>query len=380
MPFSTRSLRPRPGQPKSKLFIEQTNRSLFVLQDITNPNYPHAMKLERVEALLQKFPEKRLLVIGDLMLDEFVWGRVSRISPEAPVPVVEVIRESYYPGGAANVARNVREFTLGVDIMGLVGEDSHADRLRRILTENGIALRGLQSSKSFQTIVKTRIIARHQQVVRVDRETPSPTPPEIANRSIAQVEEMIADLDGIILEDYGKGFLQQSFVDKIAEIVRAAGKVITADPNPRNKLFWHGLTAVKPNRSEAFAAADEPWREPEKYPIRDEPLLRVGQKLLSAWEPQHLLITLGEQGMMLFGRDILPYHVPPRAQEVYDLSGAGDTAIALFTLALVSGASPIEAAEISNHASGVVVAKLGTAIATPAELLESFRLNEKSPA
>lgn len=338
------------------------------------------MKLERVEALLQRFPEKRLLVIGDLMLDEFVWGRVTRISPEAPVPVVEVIRESYYPGGAANVARNVREFTLGVDIMGLVGEDSHADRLRRILTENGIALRGLRTSKSFQTIVKTRIIARHQQVVRVDRETPAAPPLEIANRSVAQVEEMIADLDGIILEDYGKGFLQQSFVDKIAEIARAAGKVITADPNPKNKLFWHGLTAVKPNRSEAFVAADEPWREPAEDPIRDEPLLRVGQRLLSTWEPQHLLITLGEQGMMLFGRDIQPYHVPPRAREVYDLSGAGDTAIALFTLALVSGASPIEAAEISNHASGVVVAKLGTATVTPAELLESFRVNEKSPA
>jgi D-beta-D-heptose 7-phosphate kinase/D-beta-D-heptose 1-phosphate adenosyltransferase len=335
------------------------------------------MKLERVEALLQKFPEKRLLVAGDLMLDEFVWGRVSRISPEAPVPVVEVIRESYYPGGAANVARNVREFTRGVDIMGLVGEDSQADHLRQILRDNGIALRGLSTSKSFRTIVKTRIIARNQQVVRVDRETPAPVPPELVNRSIARIKEMITDLDGIILEDYGKGFLQQSFVEKIAEIGRDAGKVVTADPNPKNKLFWHGLTAVKPNRSEAFWAAGEPWCEPEADPIRDEALLRVGQKLLSLWEPQHLLITLGEQGMMLFNRDVAPYHVPPRAREVFDLSGAGDTAIALFTLALVSGASPIEAAEISNHGSGVVVAKLGTATVTPAELLESFRLTEK---
>src|SRR5215471_3323041 len=128
IPFSTRRLQPRPAQPKSKVFIEQTNRSLFVFQDIRSTGQPPAMKLERVEALLQIFPEKRLLVAGDLMLDEFVWGRVSRISPEAPVPVVEVIRESYYPGGAANVARNVREFTHGVDIMGLVGEDSQADQ------------------------------------------------------------------------------------------------------------------------------------------------------------------------------------------------------------------------------------------------------------
>src|SRR5215469_8666629 len=156
------------------------------------------MRPERLEILLNEFATKRILVIGDLMLDEFVWGRVSRISPEAPVPVVEVIGESYYPGGAANVARNVREFARRVEIMGLIGEDSQADRLRRILTDNGIALRGLCTSKSFQTIVKTRIIARHQQVVRVDRETPAPVPMEVVNRSIAQVKEMITDLDGII--------------------------------------------------------------------------------------------------------------------------------------------------------------------------------------
>jgi rfaE bifunctional protein kinase chain/domain len=331
------------------------------------------MKLERVEELLHEFPTKRVLVIGDLMLDEFVWGRVSRISPEAPVPVVEVIRESYYPGGAANVARNVREFTPSVFVMGLIGEDSHAQKLRELLGENGIGLDGLQNDRSFQTIVKTRIIARQQQVVRVDRERPQPLSDETLAGFIEKVRELLPQLDAVIFEDYGKGLLQQNFVDNVTALARGAGKLVTADPNPRNRLIWRGMTAVKPNRSEAFAAANLPWHEPERDPLQDPQLLQVGAALLRSWKPDHLLVTLGEQGMILFDQGNSPFHIPSRAREVYDLSGAGDTAIGLFTLALASGASAIEAAEISNHASSVVVGKLGTATLTPDELLESFQ-------
>ncbi len=330
------------------------------------------MKLERVEELLREFPKKRLLVIGDLMLDEFVWGRVSRISPEAPVPVVEVIRESYYPGGAANVARNVREFTPFVFVMGLIGEDAYANKLRMLLGENGISLEALQKDQSFQTIVKTRIIARQQQVVRVDRERPQPLSDEASARCIEKVCELLPQLDAVVFEDYGKGLLQQNFVDKVAALARGAGKLVTADPNPHNRLIWRGMTVVKPNRSEAFAAANQPWREPESDPLRDIPLLLVGAELLRRWKPDFLLVTLGEQGMILFDQENPPFHIPSRAREVYDLSGAGDTAIGLFTLALASGASAIEAAEISNHASSVVVGKLGTATLTPEELVESF--------
>jgi rfaE bifunctional protein kinase chain/domain len=330
------------------------------------------MKLERVEKLIHEFSTKRVLVIGDLMLDEFVWGRVSRISPEAPVPVVEVIRESYYPGGAANVARNVREFTPWVFVMGLLGEDSHAQRLRELLGENGIGLEGLQNDRSFQTIVKTRIIARQQQVVRVDRERLQPLSDEAQAGFIEKVRELLPQLDAVIFEDYGKGLLQQNFVDNVTALARGAGKLVTADPNPRNRLIWRGITAVKPNRSEAFAAANLPWHEPERDPLQDRQLLQVGAELLRTWKPDHLLVTLGEQGMILFDQGNPPFHVPSRAREVYDLSGAGDTAIGLFTLALASGASAIEAAEISNHASSVVVGKLGTATLTPDELLESF--------
>jgi D-glycero-beta-D-manno-heptose-7-phosphate kinase len=330
------------------------------------------MKLERVEELLREFSSRRVLVIGDLMLDEYVWGRVSRISPEAPVPVVEVIRESSYPGGAANVARNVREFTPSVFVMGLIGVDSHAEKLRKLLVENGIGLDGLQNDPSYQTIVKTRIIARHQQVVRVDRERPQPLSEGDQTRCVEKVRELLPQVDAVIFEDYGKGLLQQKFVDSVASLARGAGKLVTADPNPHNRLVWRGITAVKPNRSEAFAAANQPWREPESNPLHDRQLLLVGNELLRAWEPDLLLVTLGEQGMILFDQGNPPFHVPSRAREVYDLSGAGDTAIGLFTLALASGASAIEAAEISNHASSVVVGKLGTATLTPGELLESF--------
>jgi D-glycero-beta-D-manno-heptose-7-phosphate kinase len=331
------------------------------------------MKLERLEELLRRVSSKRVLVIGDLMLDEFVWGRVSRISPEAPVPVVEVIRESYYPGGAANVARNVREFTPSVYVMGLVGDDAHGEKLRKLLGESGISLEGLHDEASFQTIVKTRIIARQQQVVRVDRERQQPLSVEGQARCAKKVQALLPRLDAVIFEDYGKGLLQQAFVDSIADLAKGAGKLVTADPNAHNQLIWRGITAVKPNRSEAFAAAKYPWHEPEPDPLDDEHLLQVGAELLRAWSPELLLITLGEQGMILFDQANPPFHIPSRAREVYDLSGAGDTAIALFSLALASGASPVEAAEISNHASSIVVGKLGTATLTPQELVDSFR-------
>jgi D-beta-D-heptose 7-phosphate kinase/D-beta-D-heptose 1-phosphate adenosyltransferase len=170
--------------------------------------------------------------------------------------------------------------------------------------------------------------------------------------------------------------LQQSFVDRIARIAEA--KIVTADPNPRNQLQWRGLTAVKPNRTEAFSAANEPWKEPAEHATKDTALLAIGAKLLNAWRPKQLLITLGDQGMMLFTPDKAPYHIPSRAREVYDLSGAGDTAIAFYTLALLSGATAVEAAEISNYASSVVVAKFGTATVTPQELRESFLLAQSA--
>ncbi len=333
------------------------------------------MKPERIQHLLDRARKQRLLVIGDVMLDEFVWGKVSRISPEAPVPVVEVQRESCYPGGAANVARNLRPFCKSVQISGIVGSDSHAIRLKSLLAEEDISSDGLMESRDMPTIVKTRIIARQQQVVRVDREKRGAASAVTLESAVERISSLLPDVDGVIFEDYGKGFLSQGFVDKVAGMARAAGKVLTADPNPGNPLEWHDITTLKPNRSEAFAMAGKADPGAEDDPLADGPLLEVGAALLGQFRIPSLLITLGEHGMLLFDEGQPPYHTPTRAREVFDVSGAGDTAIALFTLALCAGGSPQEAAEISNHASGVVVGKLGTATLTPEELLASLEDN-----
>ena len=330
------------------------------------------MNKERYEEISARFSESRVLVIGDLILDQFVWGRVSRISPEAPVPVVEVDRETQYPGGAANVARNLREFTPHTSVLGMIGTDPDAHTLKRLLADEGIHIDGVQQDPEYHTIVKTRIIARHQQVVRVDRERKlSPTQAQF-DRAIASIEGMLPHLDAVIVEDYGKGLIQQGFADEITTRVRAAGKLLAIDPSPQNPLRWHGASIMKPNRSEAFACAGLPPSEPVDPVGKDGAVLEVGRILIEKWECEILLITLGEQGMMLFRPGEAPCHTPTRAKEVFDVSGAGDTAVALFMLALTAGATAVEAAEISNHASGIVVGKLGTATVNAAELHRSF--------
>ncbi len=330
------------------------------------------MNVERIQYLLEKARKQRLLVVGDVMLDEFVWGKVSRISPEAPVPVVEVQSESFYPGGAANVARNLRPFCQSVQISGMVGQDVAAGRLRGLLHEEDIATEGLVESPEIPTIVKTRIIARQQQVVRVDRERRVKASKSSHDLAFQRLEGLLPEVEGVIFEDYNKGFLTQDFVDRFSALVSAAGKVFTADPNPGNPLRWSGVTTIKPNRSEAFAMAGIADPGPSDNPLDDNALLDAGSVLLEKLGIRSVLVTLSEHGMILFDREAPPYHTPTRAKEVFDVSGAGDTAIALFTLALCAGATLQEAAEISNHASGVVVGKFGTATLTREELLASF--------
>lgn len=330
------------------------------------------MNRDRVSQLLAAFQTKRLLVIGDLMLDEFLWGKVSRISPEAPVPVVEIVKEEYFPGGAANVARNLAEFSRGVRIMGVTGVCPHADLLKGLLTSEGINVDTVQSHACYQTVVKTRIIARQQHVVRIDREKKLRLHPEHAAAALAQLDALLPEIDAIIIEDYGKGMLSQEFAAAVSERAQRAGKILAVDPNPNNPLAWQHVTVIKPNRAEAFASAGLPPTEPVEPPTEDTALLEVGRVLSEKWDAENLLITLGEHGVLLFRRDAPPYHAPTRAREVFDVSGAGDTVIALFALALSAGATTAEAAEIANHASGIVVGKLGTATVTPSELLASF--------
>jgi D-beta-D-heptose 7-phosphate kinase/D-beta-D-heptose 1-phosphate adenosyltransferase len=331
------------------------------------------MDLNRLEQILDQAGSRRITVIGDLMLDEFVWGKVGRISPEAPVPVVEVTGESFYPGGAANVARNLREFVECVGIIGMLGKDASGHRLRELLAAQEIDTSSVVGDDDFRTIVKTRIVALHQQVVRVDREKiVAPSPVQI-EKVVAAVRNGIGETDAIIFEDYGKGFVTSELVTQISKEARAAGKIVAADPNPRHSVNWRGVTVVKPNRAEAFLAAGILWRDPDGAPEQDVDLERAGEALLKHWETKYVLITLGEQGMMLFQQKEAPHYIPTKARQVFDVSGAGDTAIALFTLGLACGATPIEAAEIANYGSAVVVSKLGTATVTRDELIASFR-------
>lgn len=330
------------------------------------------MDLKRLRQILDRAAGKRILVIGDLMLDEFVWGKVGRISPEAPVPVVEVTGESFFPGGAANVARNLREFLDRVSVIGLIGKDRSGQQLRQLLADRKIDISDSIEDEKFPTIVKTRIIARHQQVVRVDREKIARPSTTQIGKVVTAVRKKLANIDAIIFEDYGKGFVTRELVAQIAREARAAKKLVTSDPNPQNLIDWTGMTAVKPNRAEAFLAAGIPDRDSEASPKKDVDLVHAGKTLLQKWGVQYLLVTLGEHGVMFFEKGKRPHHIPTKARDVFDVSGAGDTAIAMFTLALVCKATPLEAAQIANHASAVVVGKLGTATVTRDELISSF--------
>jgi D-beta-D-heptose 7-phosphate kinase/D-beta-D-heptose 1-phosphate adenosyltransferase len=320
----------------------------------------------RFGGLLAGFSSRRILVVGDLMLDEFIWGRVSRISPEAPVPIVHVTGESYYPGGAANVARNLA-------LMGLAGTDASGGRLLALLEAAGIDTAGVQRDPGLGTTTKTRIVARNQQVVRVDRERKTTLSAAQTACAMEQLDGMVVDLDAIVVADYGKGFVTQPLADHLCRRAREHGKILTVDPHPHTSLSWAGATAVKPNRLEAFLAAGLPPSEPVTPVLEDGALLEAGRRLRQRWQAQNLLITLGEHGMLLFAGDAPASHTPTRAQEVFDVSGAGDTAIAVLTLGLAAGATPGEAVELANRASGIAVGKLGTATVTFEELQASFR-------
>lgn len=327
------------------------------------------MDRAQLEAHVRNFSEKHILVLGDVMLDRFVWGNVERISPESPVPVVEVTHEDFYPGGAANVARNLLPFAGKVSVMGVIGPGPDGEKLREILEAKGVDHSGILVSEDRQTTVKTRVIARSQQVVRIDREDRLPVTPEIRQSAIDYLRTHLEGLDAIILQDYGKGFITQELVDQIAQITAGKNLTITVDPNPNNLLDWKGVTAIKPNRHEAFKVAGLPEIPISNPPDEDATLLGLSRTLFQKWETEQLLITLSEQGMVLFQKDAAPLHLAPSAHEVFDVSGAGDTAIALYTLALAAGVSAADAATISNYASGVVVGKIGTATLSWEELI-----------
>ncbi len=326
----------------------------------------------RVRALLAAATRARILVIGDVMLDQFIWGGVSRISPEAPVPVVEFSHESYMPGGAANVARNLSALRTSSELFSITGRDDTAKHLKKLLGEQNVACSGLIATAARHTSIKTRIVAHQQQVVRVDRETKQELGATEARQLLRAIESRITDADAVIVGDYGKGVVTQAVLDGIKTLCHERGVWLSLDPKPVHHLNLAALSLITPNRKEAFELAGITDGTRCANPLQDKSLLLAAGRLLHELRPAVLLITLGDLGMLLCQRGQNPFHIPTVAQEVFDVSGAGDTVIASFTLAIAAGASPVEAAILSNHAAGVVVGKVGTAIVTPEELVASF--------
>ena len=330
------------------------------------------LSASRARQILAAAQKTRVLVVGDVMLDQFIWGGVSRISPEAPVPVVDFQRESFMPGGAANVARNLVSLATPAELFGAIGHDDAARKLLKLLGEQTIGCSGLVKSATRHTSIKTRIVAHQQQVVRVDRETRGCLDAKTTAALLAEFKKKIAKADAVIIGDYGKGVVTQPLLDGIKTLCHERGVWLSLDPKPVHHLNLNGLSLITPNRKEAFELAGLPDDTKNANPFADKNLLLVAERLLRELNPALLLITLGELGMLLCQRGEKPFHIPTVAQEVFDVSGAGDTVIASFTLAIAAGASPIEAAILSNYAAGIVVGKVGTAVTTPKELVNSF--------
>jgi D-beta-D-heptose 7-phosphate kinase/D-beta-D-heptose 1-phosphate adenosyltransferase len=330
------------------------------------------LSAQRVRQLLTSARQRRIVVVGDVMLDQFIWGSVARISPEAPVPVLEFQRESFMPGGAANVARNLSALGAQAELFAIVGRDDPAKTLEQLLTDQRVDCRGLMAQSNRSTTIKTRIVAHQQQVVRVDRETRLDVDGPTTRRLLTTLEPAILAADAVIVADYGKGVVTQGLLDELRKFCQGRGIWLSLDPKPIHALNLSGLSLITPNRKETFDLAGMPDNSRTADPLQDDGLLRAAEKLLTNLQPALLLITLGEHGMLLCQRKQQPFHIPTVAQEVFDVSGAGDTVIASFTAAVAAGASPLEAAIISNHAAGVVVGKVGTATVTPNELLQSF--------
>jgi D-beta-D-heptose 7-phosphate kinase/D-beta-D-heptose 1-phosphate adenosyltransferase len=317
---------------------------------------------KRLIQCIDKFPGTRTLVVGDLMLDHYVWGNVSRISPEAPVPVVNVTKENLLLGAAANVVNNIRSLGGSVQVCGVIGHDDAGRQLVHLLRLRGIRTDGLIVEQGRPTTIKTRVIAHSQQVVRFDRETKNGIEPDTHSRIFDFVKQQIKDgLDALVVSDYCKGVVTKELVKDIVRLAKKNGLIVSVDPKVNHFGIYNGVTILTPNTKEASIGA--------KIDIEDDKtLIRAGKLLLKELNCNAVLITRGEQGMNLFERSGRITHIPTMAQEVFDVTGAGDTVISALTLAMAAGADMVDAARISNYAAGIVVGVVGTATVKPDEL------------
>jgi rfaE bifunctional protein kinase chain/domain len=332
------------------------------------------VRLDRAQAesLLHRMNGRKVAVLGDVMLDEYLFGEVSRISPEAPVPIVRVVREQAVLGGAANVAANLKALGAEPLLIGTLQKDAAGDRLLGLLGRLGISISGLVLDPSRPTIIKTRVIGQQQQMLRIDREESGPPEAAVLMGLRDRLERALAEASALIVSDYAKGAVNEPVMQTVRELCAARNLPWIVDPKPAHKALYRGATLMTPNTREAAELAQRPAKS-------DAEMAEAGRAILAELDLKGLLITRSERGMALFAPDAdhaAPWLVPTEAREVFDVSGAGDTVIAAFSAAIAAGADWREAAMLANAAAGVVVAKVGTATVTPAELLAHYHEQE----
>lgn len=320
------------------------------------------MNKENLIKIVDKFKGKKIGVIGDLILDRFIWGDTERISPEAPVPVVLVSKETLMPGGAGNTASNIASLGGEVFVIGLTGKDLAARQLIQELKKRGANTTGIVRTLGKPTIQKTRVIARSQHVVRIDKEDTNSVNNQIEKKLLRFVASYIKDWNALVISDYAKGLITQNLVQRIVTLARKYQKIIIGDTKPQQAPYFKNATLLTPNYKEAVEIA------------RVEDLKKAGRAIQKQLNCQ-VIITQGAQGMTLFEKKKIK-HFPAKAKEVFDVSGAGDTVVAALALSLASGANLEQAAIIANYAAGIVVGKLGTAVCSPEELKENLKNNE----
>lgn len=324
------------------------------------------MNINKLKNIVKSFKNHKILVIGDCMMDQWVWGKVNRISPEAPVPVVEVDYYSFTPGGAANVVNNLCVLGAKVNLAGVVGKDFIGKRLKRELRNNGVDIKAILEDGAKPTTLKTRIVAHNQQVVRADYE-------KIENLSKTTIDHLLKIIDGhldgfdaVLFSDYAKGVICREFVEKILKRCKDKKVKVIAGPKPANINLFKEADYISLNKSEAEAASG--------IKIKDEKtLIKAGGEILNKTKAKSIIITRGEEGMSIFDGHKKPIHISALASQVYDVSGAGDTVISVFTLAIASGAGAEDAALLANYAASIVVKKVGTATVTTDELMDVLK-------
>jgi len=318
---------------------------------------------EKLYGILEKFGKRSILVIGDIMLDKYVWGSVSRISPEAPVQIVGVQKENYVPGGAANVASNIASLKAKTYMIGIVGKDSARNILLSELKKRKIDIKGILTVSNKPTIQKVRIIGQHQQLVRVDYEKKGNVSKYVEKDIIRRFSKLINKVDAVVISDYAKGIIDKNTAEKIIEIAKRNKKILVVDPKPEHKDYYKNVSLITPNYTEASIMTN--------IEQENDNIIAIGKKLLRELNST-ILITKGEKGMSLFEKNGKITEITTKSKEVYDVTGAGDTVVAVVALALASGANIKEAAILANHAAGIVVGKVGTSKVTINEISKSL--------